>query len=359
MNCKPMTPKEAERIAESFRPPSRYLEDLGEYRSPLLFDDGRPVTSASAWHRRRQEILTYWHRMMGAWPPLLRTPGIEFHSSRQRGNLREHTVLVEVAPGWPRMKGYLLLPPKARQCPAVLGVFYEPETLIDRGGKPQRDFCLQLARQGFVTLSIGCGARLHYYPSVRNAQLQPLSFAAYIAANCHAGLSRLEEVDAKRIGIIGHSYGGKWAMFASCLYEKFACAVWSDPGIVFDESMPGANYWDAWYLGWERRNPRPPWTPPDRHHPRTGAYRKLIEENRDLHELHALMAPRPFLVSGGSCDPLHRWRALNHSVAVNRLLGQENRVAMTSRKGHSPTQHSNESVGLFFEHFLKRGAAGT
>lgn len=25
-------------------------------------------------------------------------------------------------------------------------------------------------------------------------------------------------------------------MFASCLYDKFACAAWSDPGIVFDET---------------------------------------------------------------------------------------------------------------------------
>ncbi len=342
-----------ENIAAHFRPPRRYVEDLDEHRSPLTFDNGRPVTSAAQWRRRRREILRCWHQVMGPWPPLLRRPGIEFHSSRRRGNLREHTVLVEVSPGWPRMKGYLLAPPKARQRPAVLGLFYEPETLIGRGGKPQRDFCLQLARRGFVTLSIGCGARLHYYPSARDPQLQPLSFAAYIAANCHAALAGLDEVDSERIGVIGHSYGGKWAMFASCLYEKFACAVWSDPGIVFDESMPGVNYWDAWYLGWKRGKPRPPWTPPGRRHPRSGAYRKLIEDNRDLHELHALMAPRPFLVSGGVCEPLTRWRALNHSVAVNRLLGYENRVAMTSRRGHSPTRRSNQQVALFFEHFLR------
>ena len=54
-----------------------------------------------------------------------------------------------------------------------------------------------------------------------------------------------------RIGVLGHSYGGKWAMFASCLFEKFACGVWSDPGIVFDESRPNVNYWEPWYLGWE------------------------------------------------------------------------------------------------------------
>ena len=73
----------------------------------------------------------------------------------------------------------------------------------------------------------------------------------------------------------------------------------------------------------------------------------------DLHELHALMAPRPFLVSGGSEDPPERWKALNHSVAVNKVLGYENRVGMTNRKTHDPTVESNERLYEFFEHFLK------
>jgi len=70
---------------------------------------------------------------------------------------------------------------------------------------------------------------------------------------------------------------------------------------------------------------------------------------RDLVELHALMAPRPFLVSGGTADLPERWAALNHAVAVNKLLGYENRVAMTNREGHAPTQESNEQVYRFFE----------
>ena len=49
-----------------------------------------------------------------------------------------------------------------------------------------------------------------------------MSALAYVAANCHTALAGLSYVDADRIGIVGHSYGGKWAMFASCLYDKFA-----------------------------------------------------------------------------------------------------------------------------------------
>jgi hypothetical protein len=79
----------------------------------------------------------------------------------------------------------------------------------------------------------------------------------------------------------------------------------------------------------------------------------MMEEKRDLHELHALMAPRPFLVSGGSEDQPERWKPLNHTVAVNKLLGHEKRVAMTNRKGHSPTAESNDQLYRFFEWALK------
>lgn len=143
-------------------------------------------------------------------------------------------------------------------------------------------------------------------------------------------------------------------MFASCLYDKFACAVWSDGGVVFDETRPNVNYWEPWYLGLDAEHQRQPGVP-TKENPRTGAYRQLVEGGHDLHELHALMAPRPFLVSGGSEDSPARWPALNHAVAVNQLLGATNRVAMTHRKDHTPTAESNELLYLFFEYFLKGG----
>src|SRR5262249_12587241 len=82
---------------------------------------------------------------------------------------------------------------------------------------------------------------------------------------------------------------------------------------------------------------------------RTGSYKRLVAEGRDLVELHALMAPRPFLVSGGSADREERWKALNHSIAVNKMLGQQYGVAMTNRSHHPPTKESNEQIYQFFE----------
>jgi hypothetical protein len=112
------------------------------------------------------------------------------------------------------------------------------------------------------------------------------------------------------------------------------------------------NYWEPWYLGFDPRTTRRPGlvTPTNG---RTGAYRTIFESGHDLNELHALMAPLPFMVSGGSEDGPARWVALNHAVAVNRLLGHEQRVALTSRPAHAPTAESNEQAFRFFEHFLK------
>src|SRR5690606_21726240 len=187
-----------------------------------------------------------------------------------------------------------------------------------------------------------------------NATVQPLSMLAYAAANAWEALAKYSEVDETRIGIMGHSYGGKWAMFASALYDKYACGVWSDPGIVFDETKgSGVNYWEPWYLGYYP----PPWENTWRKTgmipAATGLYPTLMRDGYDLHELHALMAPRPFLVSGGSSDPEERWIPLNHTIAVNELLGFKNRVAMTNRVAHSPDSLSNEQAFLFFDYFLK------
>ena len=183
--------------------------------------------------------------------------------------------------------------------------------------------------------------------------LQPLSYNAYVAANCYHALAARPEVDPKRVGVVGLSYGGKWALFASCLYDQFACGVWSDPGIVFDEKRANVNYWEPWYLGHDKDPQRKAGIPGEKN-PRTGAYRRLVEAGRDLHELHALMAPRPFLVSGGSEDPPARWKALNHSVAVNDLLGVQDRFGMQDRKGPQPTDEANEQVYRFLEPVLKQ-----
>jgi hypothetical protein len=338
-------------LAPFFHPPAEFAK-ASTHRSPLLFDDGTQVETAADWPRRRAEILATWNKVMGEWPPVLQHPKLEKLETKRRENFTQLHIRLQIAPEQTG-DGYLLIPDGNPPFPAVFVPYYDPETSAGLSEKPLRDFAYQLTKRGFVSLSIGSpGGDARKPVLTPGAKCQPLSYLGYIAANAWQALADLPEVDSKRIGIVGHSYGGKWSMFGSCLWEKYACAVWSDPGIVFDEARGSVNYWEPWYLGLDPNVLHKPGlvTPQN---PRTGAYKTLVDTGHDLVELHALMAPRPFLVSGGSEDYVARWTALNHAIAVNKLLGFENRVAMTNRKDHPPTEESNAQIYAFFEWWLK------
>jgi len=353
------------RLQPFAQPPEEFADKFGAYRSPLIFGDGSVAKTPAGWTRRREEILKTWTSRLGPWPLLVEKPIIKRLETVKRDTYTEYKVQVQASPKDQWVEGYLLIPNGRGQFPAVVIPFYEPLTSIGRGangrGVGTHDYGLQLVKRGFVTLSIGTPGSLDKLGGdTRDALIkagedlrrQPLTLLAYVAANCLTALAQLPEIDALRIGIIGLSYGGKWAMFASCLDERFACAVWSDPGIVFNENDSNVNYWEPWYLGYDPKAKRKPGVP-SATNPRTGLYKELIDAGEDLVDLHALMAPRPVLVSGGVQDPLKNWQALNHLVAVNAVVGHRNRAFLTARKTHVPT---SEALGLelaFLEFHLK------
>lgn len=371
-------------LAEFFRVPEKLQAD-DSYDSPLVFADGHRVETASQWQARRAEILKTWGDVMGQWPALIESPRVEVVKTTRRGNVTQKQMRIEIGVGGEMVNAFLLIPDGEGPFPAVLVTYYEAQSGVGLGTE-LRDFGWHLAKRGFVSLSIGKpdagvnldnpeqipGRRTKYYgPAGDEVRVQPLSALAYSSANAHTVLAQRPDVFPDRIGIVGHSFGGKWAMFASCLYDKFDCAVWSDPGIVFDErnrrkknAKGSVNYWDEWYLGFElgskpsTGNGR--WRKlPSEGEPRTGSYKRLIESGHDLHELHALMAPRPFLVSGGTADLPERWAALNQTIAVNRILGFDNRVGMTNRAPHAPMEASNEQIYRFFQWWLHENSVGT
>jgi dienelactone hydrolase len=331
-------PEEAwESISLFFQPPIAYRYDFGLYPSPQRLDNGSLVETPEQWQRQRREILKAWHRIMGPWPPLIEKPELKIVKSEKRDGFTQHWVSVEVDRSV-MSDGYLLVPDGPPPFPAVVVVFYEPETAIGL----KRDylaFGLDLARRGYVTLQLN---PVKMSDSNRQAAgLQHLSYLAYQAANNYNALANLSYVDPDRIGVMGHSFGGKWAMFAACLYDKFAAGVWVAPGIVFDESEANSNYWTQHYLGAD-----------------DSAYLKLKREDRGLLELQSLMAPRPFFVSAGSPDhDPALWRALNHLARLNRTLGYENRIGMSNRPPHSPSLSDNEDIYRFFDVFLKNRRA--
>lgn len=346
-----------------YSPPAEFAGEFGGFRSPLAFDDGSVAASPADWSRRRLEILASWRQRLGGWPEPLARPAMKTLRSEAHDSYLERRVSVLISDHGDAVEGFLLTPNGEGPFPAVLVPFYEPHTSLGRGevGQGTHDYGIQLVRRGFVTLSIGTpgwtfadgGDTRELLTAAGDREgRQPLVQLASTAANCRTALAQLPEVDPARIGVVGLSYGGKWAMFASCLDERFACAVWSDPGIVFNESDSNVNYWEPWYLGYDPEARRRPGVPSEEN-PRTGLYRDMIAAGEDLVSLHALMAPRPVLVSGGVQDPPRNWVALNHLVAVNDLLGNANRVALTARETHRPTPEALDLELAFLEYWLK------
>lgn len=341
-----------------FSAPDSMKNDYGVFKSPLVFNDGTEVKTKNDWLLRRKEIKNNWDLFLGTWPAFDENQKLQYIDSIEKEGYTQFTVSFMWTPQ-EKTIGYLLVPRKRKKIgPAVITVFYEPETSVGIGGKPNRDFGLQLVKENFIVLSIGTKEASKrqefslFYPSIDSVSVQPLSMLGYAANAAYYALSNREDVDAKRIGIVGHSFGGKWAMFASCLSENFAAAVWSDPGIVMQEDRESVNYWEPWYLGYHPKPWRKRGLITDEN-PALGVYNQLRNAGYNLHELHALMAPRPFLVSGGSEDPITQWRALNHSVKVNKLLGNEYKVAMSNRALHDPNDISNDIIIKFFRHFLE------
>ncbi|MEQ1826079.1 MAG: PKD domain-containing protein, partial [Pirellula sp.] len=140
-------------LAPYFTPPDHLGNATKDYRSPLKFEDGRIVKTKEEWIARRQEIHRFWSESLGQWPPLITQPKVEILESTRRDNIQQIKIRFLWTPT-EQTVGYLLIPEGSGRRPAVVTVYYEPETAIGLKGE-DRDFALQLAKRGFVALSIG------------------------------------------------------------------------------------------------------------------------------------------------------------------------------------------------------------
>jgi hypothetical protein len=79
-------------LEAQYAPPLEFADDFGDYRSPLRFEDGDAVESSADWAQRRDEILSDWHGLMGAWPEVITEPEVEILTSEQREDFTQHQV---------------------------------------------------------------------------------------------------------------------------------------------------------------------------------------------------------------------------------------------------------------------------
>lgn len=297
----------------------------GPELSALLENNGAPpVHKAAAWKEKRVQVRNRWLDYLGVLEPNPNPPQLKVLKEEQLVGVVRQLVEYEGEPGM-RVRGYLLKPQVVEEKrPGVVVLHSTVDHTIRQPagveGKPEKAFGLHLAQMGYVAFCPECflwhekGDRDYYEQTNRFLKRHPRSKGMakmlFDAARGLDVLEHIEEVDADRLGTIGHSLGAKEALYLAALDERVKVAVSSEGGI----SAKFSN-WDApWYLG-----------------------KQIQTFGHDHHELLALTAPRPFLlIGGGEADGAKSWPFIEAALPVYQLYEGVPRLGLLNHgRGHS------------------------
>jgi dienelactone hydrolase len=269
-----------------------YLEhqDLSYY----LDETGRkqPVRTRKDWEVRRRHVLAGMQEVMGPLPGGERRVPLDVKTEEEVrvGDLVRRKVTYATSPGQ-RVAAYLFLPPlpKDIRAPAMLCLHPTGELgkgiVSGLGGKPNRQYALELAQRGYVTLAPDYPTfgdyRCEFDP--RDGWQSGTMRAVWDNIRSVDLLRTLPQVADERIGAIGHSLGGHNAMFTA-VFEPRLKAVVSSCGFTRFHK-----YYEGNLTGW---------TSP-RYMPRImSVYEKNPDRMPfDFPEIVAALAPRAFFTS--------------------------------------------------------------
>lgn len=252
------------------------------------------IESRETWQIRRSHILNSMQRVMGRVPPVTaRIPlKVKTLSESDDGVVLRRKLSFQSDP-YDRVTAWLLTPSQSTQekRPAVLCLHQTVKAGKDEPvgltGKPTMHYAIELAKRGFVTLSPD-------YPSLGEHAYEFQTNPEYVSGTMKAVwdnmravdlLSSLPQVDADRIGVIGHSLGGHGAMFTAAFEPRLKAIVSS--------------------CGFTRfhKDDVPSWTGP-RYMPRIASDFENSADKVpfDFPEIVAAFAPRPFLAVAATHD---------------------------------------------------------
>jgi len=248
----------------------------------------------------------------------------------------------------------LLVLPKRRagRVPAVAVPFYFPEAML--GFDPDTretfpryegiDFMAQLARRGYASASAE-SYHLTYAPSDLgrtdfsrwrvmgerlNADHPEWTGIGKLTADTRLVIDLLaadDRIDAARIGIFGHSLGGKMAFYAGMLDDRVRVVGASDFGIRWEQT----NWHDIWYWGAKLED--------------------LKARGIDHTGLLRAGGGKPFFLIAGQFDDAASQAFIRNSgvyAAKPEYLGFFHHAT-----GHRPTPGSLAAAYDFFDRFLK------
>ena len=315
--------------------------DLG--LRPLLSLDGKSVTAPAEWERARASLLKAWRERLGEAPPKSESLDVRLVGEERLGDATRRLVSFATE-GDDRLLAYLLVPDGLKdgeKRPAVV-VFHQTtaDTLkepVGLGKKPDLALALHLVGRGYVTLAPQCYIMKDGGPRAQAAALPKrrpgwtgLGKMTFDASRCVDYLETLPQVDAKRIGCIGHSLGAKEVLYAMAFEPRYRVGVFNEGGI----GLRMSNWTDPWYLT-ERMKPHIP--------------------ELENHQVMALAAPRPLLVLGGdSADGDASWAFVKAVLPVYELLGAGDRVGLHNHKAkHTFPREARRLAYRWLDHWLK------
>lgn len=313
--------------------------------SPLLVDAaGRPITTPAGWEARRKEVDAQWREFLGP-PPAERksAPKLTVLYGDSRDGVIRQRVQYDIEPGI-TTEAYLLKPLKiSDKAPGVVVLHSTVDHSILQpaglGKDAEKAFGLKLAKKGMVAfcprnflwprnhgLAAKDEAAKFLARRPRSLGMAKMLYDSQVATDI---LASLPEVDADRLGCVGHSLGAKEVLYLMAFDERVKAGIFSEGGVGF----PHTNWQDAWYLGPKIKEPGFP---------------------REHHELLALAAPRPLLVIGGdSADGEQTWPWITAARPVYELLGHPRQLAFYNhKKGHAVPPEAEEKIDSWLDAFL-------
>ncbi|MCE5252584.1 SUMF1/EgtB/PvdO family nonheme iron enzyme [bacterium] len=321
------------------RAPEGFAGSLGNLVSLVKDGKGGTIQSVPQWQEKKKPIRARWEKLLGTideTPPEPSVIPIEtFEEEEYTGRL----MYLQVESGF-REKIYVMIPrkPLVTPTPVVITPYYDVDAPAGKnmGGRSYsppgvRSFAYLMIQQGCIAVAVrwfGESYGEQYGEAVaelklRHPGLSGLGKWVWDAGRVIDYIYTMPEADHARIGIIGHSLGGKMALYAAAMDERITAVVASEPGI----GLTFTNYDDFWYFGDYIRN---------------------IDPSTDQHELLGLIAPRPFLLIGGDdSDTDKSWYYINAAREVYGIYGKPGNIGYYNhRTGHSPTP---EAVRLSIE----------
>jgi len=321
-------------------PPAGYESSIGSLSSLVA-----GVGSVAEWKSRREAILAKWLKLLGSMEASSPPPQTRLVETVRDQNYTARLMYLQVEPDW--WEKILVMMPAVdpqRPRPVVIVPFYDVDTPAGQNlsgrsflGMGVDSYAYMAVQKGYIAVAIRWFGESYgewYSEAVANLELAHphctgLGKWVWDAQRLVDYLCSLPEVDRDHIGIIGHSLGGKMALYAAAFEPRISTVVSNELGV----GLSFSNYDDYWYFG---------------------DFIDKVEKGTDQHELIGLIAPRPFLLIGGDTyDTAKSWYYINAAREVYNLYSKpENIGYFNHHKGHMPTPEAVWRAMEWLAHFL-------